>query len=286
MKYEHYVDLDYFSHFNNMRKRGYLKVPIYQEVKEDGFNLCIVENSSFVRVYTKNQLANDYIQGKTKRYMLNNYSKKFYKYLQSEYHFYFEARYCKLNGYPAKSPVMGYIYDSDSLVGLDVRLPNGQYATYADKIKIFKDSNIQPAILAAVFTVDSVDELEKYILDQRRIAQEKNIEGFVYKTDYSDSFGNPIYFKDRSDVEKLRTRTRKKQSKPKRQVIDTRPELPKPEIKGVIAKIFAEIDEDEFRDPKTFMPIFLPRVHKEAEKHGCRLPKQLFSYYQQFLEDI
>jgi hypothetical protein len=63
------------------------------------------------------------------------------------------------------------------------------------------------------------------------------------------------------------------------------PPLPDSEVLGAIAKVNADLGDD-FKDKVKAMPMIAKYVSEEQDKHLCSKPiKNLFSYYQSYLED-
>ena len=276
------MELQYFDVLPPEIQKQFLNTYIHVEEKEDGYNTTIAENSNFIRVYSRNQLANEHFQIVCKK-IIRGYNKAFFEYLHSEYHFIMEL---KPKG---KSPAMHYVYDEDSLVGLDIRLPDGSYATYDIKEKIFKECGIVGARRDAVIYFRDLDKLKRWIIIQRNHGIKLDKEGYVYKTDKKDKYGEPLYFKDRTDIDKLRTRSKRKlENKLRRQLQpkEELPPLPDGESRGAVAKVYAELSKKEFRDIRIAMPKVAYYINVESKKHKCRPPNNMVKFYKEFLENL
>ena len=66
------------------------------------------------------------------------------------------------------------------------------------------------------------------------------------------------------------------------------PRLPESEIWGALDKVHADLSDEDFKNIRIAMPLFVKYVGEECKKHKCYKPKgSLFRYYtEQFKENL
>lgn len=168
---------------------------------------------------------------------------------------------------PGKSPSRITSYKNYDFKAFDIlyRIPD-QFMKPQFAENTFKEINIPYIPIEKSGIVNSLSELTTLINDLKTEATQKNIEGYVLKTD-------------------LLTRCKIKPDKPQKiptnkadQTNTLIPDLPDEEVYSTITRIRDE-HPGHFSNIKTAMPLIGKAVAEEAKKHQARPPKNLVSYY-------
>jgi len=177
-KWKMYPKLRDYKDINSLDLKRYLNVPLYHEVKEDGYEATLVSNSGYFRTYDKDgNLSIRPVQIICDKLIRNN--EDAVDYLHAGFHF-----ICEL--IPS---VSCWINKSIStLVGLDIRSPTGHYLRRLVKTSIFSRCGIRPIHTFNVIEFKSLTSLHNYVLTYKQIARKLGIVGYVFKIDpaYTD----------------------------------------------------------------------------------------------------
>jgi hypothetical protein len=244
---------------------------IYWEEKRDGSNISIFYRDGFMMVHTRNQMANDHVQGEVKG-LVKDFEPQLRQMLGERYIVYMELLRM------GKSPAQFEVNDEPSILAFDLWDTEEQrfvepYAKYL----VFAKFGI-PYIPAVMVTGhDDVQNFRDIVGVMIELAKNRGLEGFVPKWTYKE--------------EQLKLKVKVEHSYPKapskkgNKKSDSRIPLEYSEVTGAIDKVFMEIGNDIF-DKTIAMPLIAKAVGEECRKHKATNPHNIFIAYLGFIEAL
>lgn len=177
-----------------------------------------------------------------------------------------------------KSPTHMEFHEKDDIVIFDIYSIEYGWLTYNRIHQMCKMYNFPIVELWGTSIHSDVQSFKTFENEMLEIAKKNEREGVVGK--HYHGF-ETIFFKNRIDLPDFR--------KVKTHFDDGRielPLLPIPEIRGAIHKAYIDLGKEKFLDKKMSMPIVADYVKEECHKHLCSMPKNLFGYYLEKIDDI
>lgn len=145
---------------------------------------------------------------------------------------------------------------------------------------IAKIIGIESPEIYGTFTPQTFKELQFFKDTMFAKAVENKREGIVFKTYATDKVPYTVFFKERQHKAQKPPKEHKQEEGP------VLPDLDEGQIRGAIDKVFVDIGRVDFANPKIAMPKVIAYVNKEADKHGCAKPRNVYEYYKEFLDDM
>jgi len=171
------------------------------------------------------------------------------------------------------------LYDRDFIICFDIYDSQEEhFLTYTNTYQMCYHRQMPVVKLWAETRHTSMKDLLKWKKEALIYCKENSIEGMVIKA-HSKKYGY-IQAKVKLDIPKP---VKRKISKGE----PILPSIPEADILGAIDKVWQELGTEQFRNVKVSMPKVAEEVGKECKKHlYSKSNKNLFSYYQQYLERL
>ena len=175
-----------------------------------------------------------------------------------------------------KSPTRIEFHKEDQFIIFDIwSLENKGFLTYnlmKGLTNLYELPTVQLYTMSLHKSLDSLFNIRDDMLSLAKVNGREGVVGKVYEN------GTVFkYFKEKIMLPKLiKTKV----------VVQDKPELPEFEIMGSVSKVFADLSLEDFKNVRIAMPMIANYAAEESKKHGCSKCKNLFRFYQLFLEEI
>ena len=177
-----------------------------------------------------------------------------------------------------KSPTRTEFHEKDDITIFDIFSLESGWLNYTKIHQICYEWKFPIVELWGMSVHSNLKTFKKFKGNMLKLAKKKNREGVVAKYYHQEE---SIFFKERLDVpvlDKVKIHIDK-------DAVES-PFLPDIEVLSEVEKARVDLGMENFRKKEIAMPDIVRRVKEEARRRLCRVPKNLYSYYLQRIEDF